>query len=176
MKCKPLPSRERLDKLLDYNPETGEFRWKVRRNQLADIGNIAGYTCPCSGYVKITIDCVVYNAHRIAYFIITGKQPLQIDHKNGIRNDNRFNNLREASHDVNLNNKTIYKNNTSGVIGVSLHKSGKWRAVIGNPKQWKSKGTLKYFETFEEAVAQRKAWEDQYGMTELKKHRRNLVQ
>lgn len=54
-------------------------------------------------------------------------------------------------------NTRVYKNNTSGVKGVSFHKrEGKWRATIGS----KSLGD---FDTFEEACCVRKSAENKKG-------------
>lgn len=56
---------------------------------------------------------------------------LETDHKNRVRFDNRKNNLMPISHNENMKNYGIYKNNTSGVIGVSYNKNeNAWIAYI----------------------------------------------
>ena len=53
------------------------------------------------------------------------------DHWNGNGLDNRICNLRPATHQENMCNQGIYKNNTSGVKGVWRHKvNQKWIAQI----------------------------------------------
>ena len=56
----------------------------------------------------------------------------KLDHDNGIRDDNRWSNLREATNVENSRNRTrLSKRNSSGVHGVHWEKSkGKWRAEI----------------------------------------------
>jgi len=54
-----------------------------------------------------------------------------IDHINGNQLDNRKCNLRICSHQENMMNRRIHKNNTSGYKGVTFHReSKKWRAQI----------------------------------------------
>jgi len=48
-------------------------------------------------YVVINLDGKAYKAHRLIYLLVTGIDPEQIDHINGICNDNRWCNLRQAS-------------------------------------------------------------------------------
>ena len=60
------------------------------------------------GYRKITIDGKVYSAARLAWFYKTGRWPdPEIDHINRIRDDNRWENLREATRADNLANRAL---------------------------------------------------------------------
>lgn len=125
--------------LLDYNPETGIFTWKERvalaphdrtwNTRFA--GKPAGTLTGC-GYLIIQIYDLKYQAHRLAWLIMTGAWPAhQIDHINMQKDDNRFCNLREASNAENSRNSTKQKNNTSGFKGVYWNiKSNKWKAQI----------------------------------------------
>jgi len=176
MKIKPLPSRERLDELLNFNPDTGEIRWKINKSCRVKAGAIAGniWTHIKFGkqYYRIRIDGILYQAHRLARFYYYGDQPIEVDHANGNGLDNRKENLRASDRDHNSKNHKKRKDNTSGVIGVRYDKRDKlWCAYYGGHEFWKKHGTRKYFENYFEAVAQRKMWEDQFGMTEAKKHR-----
>ena len=94
-------------------------------------GEIAGSLNP-NGYIYIKINYKLYRAHRLAWLYETGSFPLeQIDHINGIRNDNRYQNLREATRSQNKCNTKMYANNASGFKGVGLYKpTGKYRASI----------------------------------------------
>lgn len=87
----------KLRAMLDYSPETGEFRWRVNRGGGARAGSLAG--CINSrGYRYICIDRVVYLAARLAWLHMTGEWPKDtVDHKNCERADNRWANLREAT-------------------------------------------------------------------------------
>jgi len=98
---------ERLRELLDYNPETGVFRWRApRRGVMRKSAGVAGVLFS-KGYRYIGIEGRKYYAHRLAWFYAHGRWPAcQIDHINGLRDDNRIANLREAtSRDNNRNSK-----------------------------------------------------------------------
>ena len=63
---------------------------------------------------------------------MTGEWPtLKIDHKNNIRDDNRWENLREATQSQNIANAISSGRNKSGYRGVSyMATSGAWGAWI----------------------------------------------
>lgn len=70
-------------------------------------------------------------AHRAAFAIFYGYWPDEVDHLNGVRWDNRIENLRGTCRLGNMKNLTIYSNNTSGIIGVHFDKNrNKWSAEI----------------------------------------------
>ena len=119
---------ERLKELLEYDPETGVFIWKTRRGGLK-AGSVAG-TKHANGYVRIKCDGKSYMAHRLAWLYVHGQFPeKQIDHINGLREDNRLSNLRCVSRSENQRNRRLCKRSTSGIIGVRWHKqAGKWQA------------------------------------------------
>jgi hypothetical protein len=127
---KPLPSIERLRELLTYDPETGFFHWRRAIGSQA-AGNQAG-TVSWSGYVVIRIDRTFYYAHRIAWKMQTGSDPvIHLDHINRNRADNRWVNLRAADLSENRRNLGIQRNNKSGFTGVYWAPSHKkWRAVV----------------------------------------------
>lgn len=136
MKNLPMPELSYLKSILDYCPDTGIFTWKVSRNRLAKAGDIAGtlwinYKNFNDKRYHIKIDGKLYMIHRIAYYYVSGIDPLEneVDHINGNTLDNRFDNLRLATHADNTKNCKKYKNNTSGFKGVDFHR-GKWRARI----------------------------------------------
>ena len=84
------------------------------------------------GYVSINIGGKIYLAHRIAFLFMEGSEPNKlVDHINGVRNDNRFINLRHASSSQNLANSKVFSHNTSGHRGVYLRKdTNRWQAQI----------------------------------------------
>lgn len=134
---------ERLREVLDYDPETGVFRWrKLRHRPAKDVGSIAG--CPKGdGYWVIMVDRRRYRAHRLAWLYMTGAWPkLDIDHKNGIEDDNRFVNLREATQMQNQRNCRRHRHNTSGFKGVR-RRGARWEACI------KHAGRVLYLGIFE---------------------------
>jgi hypothetical protein len=122
---------ERLREVLHYNPETGKFRWLVSVNSRAQAGAVAG-TINAEGYRQIQIDGRLYGAHRLAWLYMAGEWPAdKVDHRNVIKDDNRWENLREASHAQNCQNKRKPRDNKSGVKGVYWHaRTSKWCAYI----------------------------------------------
>ena len=141
---------ERLRELLLYNPGTGIFRWRVRRG-MARAGSIAGRPSG-DGHIQISVDGRRYGAHRLAWLYVHGRWPEHlIDHINGVRDDNRIANLRDATHEENARNCARYRSSRSCIKGVTFRAShGRWRATIrigGAPRH------LGYFDTAEEAAA-----------------------
>lgn len=125
-------TQERLKELLSYNPETGEFVWKVKRNNRIPIGSIAG--APNNdGYVQIRIDRKLHSAHRLAFLYMTGEWPAKehVDHIDRNPTNNKWSNLREATRSENFFNKLRQSNNRSGHKGVHWDKKkNKWWARI----------------------------------------------
>ncbi len=121
----------RIKEVLEYDPDSGFFYWRVSLNARAPVGAIAGTIRP-DGYVKIQIDRVPMMAHRIAWFWVYGEIPeYEIDHENRIRYDNRIDNLRPATSKQNKENQSLRVTNTSGHKGVHWDKSReKWMAFV----------------------------------------------
>lgn len=132
--AKQILTAERLREVLNYNPETGAFtrRWIVGSS--VKVGVQAGAIEP-SGYRKIVVDEGKHFAHRLAWLHVTGAWPEHcIDHINGIKSDNRFVNLRDVQHAINVQNRRKVKTgSSSGILGVSPtgRVANPWRAVIG---------------------------------------------
>ena len=126
-------TQERLRELLSYDPATGDFHWLVSRGG-EQAGSIAGVTRKglYGGYKIIGIDYVRWYAHRLAWFYMTGKWPEnEIDHISGDPSDNRWENLREATHLQNMFNKGAERGNASGFKGVWLEKQcGHYRSAV----------------------------------------------
>jgi HNH endonuclease/AP2 domain len=136
MATKALITHSELLEAMDYNPETGIFRWKHRsdcskRWNSRYAGKIAGGIGP-QGYMIIGFNGEKYRAHRLAWLYMTGEWPSEhIDHKKGNRLDNRFAKLREATNAQNIRNSTKKRTNTSGIKGVYWNrKCKKWQAQI----------------------------------------------
>lgn len=143
---------------LDYDPETGEFRWRASGKGRV-IGVAAGATGG-NGYRQITIGGVKYQAHRLAVRYMTGEWPTgDVDHINGRRDDNRWANLRCSSRSENMQNQCpLQARNTSGHRGVSRGYKGKWVASIGVDGK---KTHLGSFDSMDAAVMARRAAESE---------------
>jgi hypothetical protein len=139
--------------LLDYDPDTGIFRWLVSRSGI-QMGAVAGTgSVSDCGYIRIKVNGTKFRAHRLAWLYTHGTWPdHQIDHINGNRADNRIANLRDVSQSTNMQNQTRpQKSNTSGFLGVSWHIGKKrWDARISVNERSQHLGS---FDTAEEAHA-----------------------
>lgn len=123
-------TRRYLRSILNYDPETGEWRWRCRKSGRAALGQLAG-SPGSQGRWDIRIDGKLYQAHRLAFLYMTGRWPFdQVDHRNGKRNDNRWSNLREATNGQNAMNQRRRADNTSGHKGIYSFPGGRWRAKI----------------------------------------------
>lgn len=138
---------EYLRSVLDYDAETGRFTWirydgfmsGVFRGLRADGSHNSGYRI---------IDFPIYGrymAHRVAWAWVHGEWPTQIvDHINRVRYDNRIENLRQATREQNMANKTGQR---LGLKGVTFA-AGRWKATIRpNRKNY----TLGYYDTEQRA-------------------------
>jgi hypothetical protein len=137
-------TQERLRELLNYDPETGLFTWRIAPCGRVKIGAEAG-AVNARGYVEVGVAKKVYKAHRLAWFYTYGVWPrAMLDHRNRTRSDNRFANLREATNAQNKQNSQLARaDNECGLIGVSARKNGHFVARIQIPG-----GTRKHLGTF----------------------------
>ena len=174
-----------IKELLFYNPETGILTWNKRdikyflhcRNpegsmrlwnkkfanknvgsKMQTVDGLWYYGCKLTLKGKIKS----FRVHRLIWFYMTGDMPddLQIDHidHNGL--NNKWNNLRLVDNYGNQQNASRRKDNTSGMTGVYYSNTcNKWIASI----QVNKKSLTKYFNTFDDAVEQRKLWNKEFG-------------
>jgi len=157
-----LPTLEYLKECFEYFPDSGKLVWSHRpenhfvssrehkRYCSTRLGKEAG-RIRFDGYLELRLDYVYYGVHRIVYKLMTGEEPENfIDHINGDKSDNRWDNLREATSTQNNHNRKISKNNTTGYKGVS------WNSHFGKYKSSIRVGEgrrifLGYFDSLEEA-------------------------
>lgn len=142
---------ERLRELIDYNPETGVFVWRVscRGTKAGDVAGASG----TEGRRHITIGYARYKAHRLAWLYVCGCFPTKlIDHINGDPTDNRINNLRESTASENqTNQREAHSRNKTGLLGAQWNKGKqkfKSRITIGGKEIF-----LGYYATAELAHA-----------------------
>jgi hypothetical protein len=124
----------RLREVLDYDPHTGAFGWKVRLSPRSRLDRPAG-KLTLDGYRRISIDGVSYLSSHLAWLHFYGKVPEDLlDHKNGHRADDRIENLREANHSENSRNIGVRQTSSTGLKGVSrfskLGNRAKFRSTI----------------------------------------------
>lgn len=109
---------------LTYAPETGVFFNK--RSQRACVLKDR------YGYVRLSVLGVDLLAHQVAWAFTHGAWPDgEVDHINGVRDDNRIANLRIVGRSENKQNSRLaHRDNATGLLGVSALKPGKFRAQI----------------------------------------------
>lgn len=179
MAPKPLPAQDVLLQLLSYDPETGKLFWKERGIELFPAKSAARARCMCNlwnrryagteafttvsdGYFTGSIFGSNFKAQRVIWEMAYGSDPDQIDHIDGNRSNNRVANLRDVSLAENARNRRVPVNNKSGVIGVYRWQQEGftyWVATVMGR-------AIAYCNTFDEAVAARKAAEREHGFHE----------
>jgi hypothetical protein len=172
-------SPEMLRKLMSYDPETGKLFWLERPVEmfLDTVGRTKEQTCPTwngrlagkeaftaydgCGYRMGLVLRLQFRAHRVCWALHYGSWPIhQIDHINGIRDDNRISNLRDVLKSENGKNQKMPIRNTSGTIGVyASPTTGKWCAAIGVGGHKTHLGT---FESYEQAATARSVAADRH--------------
>jgi hypothetical protein len=140
-------SSEYIKECVSYNRETGDFFWLKRpERHFKNKKAATAFNCRFpgkrlssishSGYKSTIIsghgiESKKHYLHRLAWLYEYGEWPDNIDHINGNTKDNRICNLRSVTHQVNLKNCKLSKNNTSGVNGVRFNKNiNRWVARI----------------------------------------------
>ena len=154
--------------LFSYDTESGLLTAKVKRSgSKLDIGDAVGSLHECGPsstkkyYLRMQVDGNSLYIHRIIWVMMTGKQPLTIDHLDGNGLNNKWVNLRSVSHRINTKNQLMHKTNTSGVSGVCFRKdSNKWRARIMVDDKPINLGT---FKAKEDAIEARLEAEKKYN-------------
>lgn len=122
---------ENVKEILTYDPQTGEFFWRNHTAKKAVKGRRAG-SIAVNGYRTIRVFGRPYFEHRLAFLLMEGRWPAeQVDHVNCIRDDNRWENLRECNQTQNNFAGPTRKDNTSGERGVSRDNArNKWFAEV----------------------------------------------
>ncbi len=122
-------TQKRLKEVLRYDPESGFFVWIVSNSNRALAGSVAG-TINYYGYVTITIDGKKHRAARLAYLYMKGCFPEhEIDHRDRVNHNDKWDNLRDATPQLNVRNRGVVKSNTSGITGI-IKVGKRWHARI----------------------------------------------
>lgn len=124
-------THEMLTDLLDYDPATGIFVWRVARSNRVKVGSRAGVFHKASGGRYISIGDEKVRAHRLAFFYMNKRWPnTDVRPLDGNYDNCAVTNLQEISRVELAHQRDIVATNTSGFAGVSRAKYGKWQAKI----------------------------------------------
>ncbi len=149
-------TQKEVKHIFDYDAKTGHLIRKMPTRTTT-----ANHRCLCvnaKGYFHIRVLGSRPLIHRLVWLWHYGSLPRQLDHINRDRQDNRIENLREASYTINNRNRAKFRNNTSGRTGVIRDKNCKsrWVARLCND-------VIGRYDTFEEAVTAREKAEKEAG-------------
>lgn len=160
-----LPSQEYLNSIFEYDAITGELKWKFRLEgtkawNTRYANQLALNSVHRKGYLYGSLGRLTVRTHRVIWKLLYDTEPVQIDHINGIRSDNRQINLRGATAEDNQKNTKLRTDNKSGCVGVQFRKDiEKWRAYINVNKKQVNLGT---FDTKNDAIKARKTADLKY--------------
>lgn len=173
----PILTQEMVRSVLRYEPETGALYWLRRTTSLFPpslhspqsraqrwnkkyAGKLAFTSKDEGGYLHGAIFGEKLKAHRVIWLYMTGHIPGEIDHINGNRADNRWENLRAATRIDNARNQKLRKDNKTGAPGISRTAAGTYVVTIGVGGSILNLGT---FHSFEMAKKARKQAQEVYG-------------
>lgn len=147
-----------LNAMFSYDRDTGKLFWREQPSNNVKVGEEAGWI-DNSGYRRVLWRGAKYQVHRLVWDILHPEDPVleheEIDHLDRDRLNNRPGNLRKVSRMLNMCNKTLYRNNRSGVPGVCWRKDvSKWAVRVNSGGMHMHLGL---FEDLFEAVCARKS-------------------
>lgn len=119
-------TQQLLHELFDYSG--GKLFWKVRPASCIQIGDEVGSTNDSKyGYLRVRLRDRRYMVHSLIFMYHHGYMPNLVDHIDGNSENNKIENLREATHSQNGLNKKVRSDSSTGVKNVTFHKpNSKW--------------------------------------------------
>lgn len=157
-------THETLTHVLDFDPATGIFVWKVARSNRVKPGSRAGVVHQPSGGRYIAIDGEKFMAHRLAWFYVNRNWPKHdVRPVDGNYDNCAIENLRDIPRIHGAHERAKTSANTSGYLGVSPSTPGKWQAAITWNYKQISLGAN--FDTTEKASAEYNLAAEAFKMT-----------
>lgn len=122
---------ESIRRLVSYDAETGTFTRLVPGGNGVKAGDRTGYV-NAGGYVVLSLCDQKLYAHRVAWLLTHGEWPTKfIDHIDGDKQNNRIENLRNVSNQLNTQNIRAARGASSGLLGAYWDKQkSKWMSLI----------------------------------------------
>jgi|SaaInlStandDraft_1057018.scaffolds.fasta_scaffold138161_2 hypothetical protein len=142
--------------LFTYDSESGNLIWNSENPYHRRFnGRIAGSIEPNSGYFRINIYGKSHQAHRLIWLYHHGYLPVELDHEDQNKLNNRLENLREVTTVENRRNYPLRKDNKYGCPGIHLRRGSYEVSIQGK--------YVASFKTLEEAIAKRRSLEEERG-------------
>jgi len=136
------------------------------------MGDIAGNK-NARGYIELSVEGETILAHQLALLLKTGTIPLEIDHINKIKTDNKIRNLRSITKSGNAINSNVRSTNKSGITGICKDKvNNKW--IVQIHSKVNKNEFLGRFEDFFEACCMRKSAEIKYNYLKIVQGYKNI--
>lgn len=121
-----------LQAAIAYEPLTGTLTWKHPHGTKMPAGSLCGYISAQTGYRCIGFNYKSLQAHRVAWAVHTGEAPPPcLDHRNRVRHDNRWDNLRAADRSQSIMNTATRRDNALSERGLCWNRLyARWDARV----------------------------------------------
>lgn len=151
-----------IKEYLGYDKKSGFVFWKKSRGNKLKIGSVAG-SLHRTGYLSLEFLGKPYMVHRVSWLLNYGCWPNgQIDHINGIRTDNRIDNLRDVSPRENSKNCKKHRNGNAPGACFDKSQNNYISSIYVNKKQYylgrfkKKEDAAEYYEMANSLVLENK--------------------
>lgn len=149
-----------------FTYDDGKIYWKVAPKRKPFLIGCEAGSGKDGWYRHVKINGIRTSCHRVVFEMFNGEiqDGMVVDHINGIKDDNRIDNLRVVSVSINAKNQKVNSKNNSGINGVRFYKrAGKW---IAYSKSFGKYVHLGYFDSMESAIDARELYNSENGFTE----------
>lgn len=158
-------TQEILHEYFDYDQNTGWLTWKTKKHSTkVVVGQRAGSVSTTNRHRVIRFMGSLYAEHRLIWMHFFGTWPKgHIDHINHNEQDNRIENLRDVTQQVNNLNSSKRSDNSTGHVGVWINKLNSKKKFMAELNLCGKRVHYSSHYSLEKAIAARKDAENRYG-------------